>query len=254
MLSRCSSPGVSGVGAALFLLLAWSSPPPPPPPGLLLRPGQHPPGVAGLGPVCCGLWVRLPATQGKRGLKPRVLCMAQVILQRVCWPRKCRFPQRHRGQQRAWVLRPTRPHWAASCRGSSLGSPREVGEGSEVRPSQAGRWGFSVQGTWADSCHSRVPWCHMWPGHSPPAAGPHRRSAAGTPRCSPAAPARTAALASSLSETWAPGLRTPGGWGCWASLQPSGNLETGGHSQSGSGSPDRSPRSAPDLPQLSRLH
>lgn len=112
---------------------------------------------------------------------------------------------------------------------------------------RAGHGSETLSGWVVDSCHSPGPLVsHV--------AGPHRRSAAGTPRCSPAAPARTAALASSLSETWAPGLRTPGGWGCWANLQPSGNLETGGHSQPGSGSLGRSPSSAPDLPQRSHLH
>ena len=82
-----------------------------------------------------------------------------------------------------------------------------------------------------------------------PTAGPHRHSAAGTPHCSPAAPAHTAAPASSLSETWGPGLRTPGGWVCWAHQQPSGSLETGGHNQPGSGgSLGRSPSSTPDPP------
>lgn len=70
-----------------------------------------------------------------------------------------------------------------------------------------------------------------------PAAEPHRHSAAGTPRCSPAVPAHTAAPASSLSETWAPRRRTPGGWVCWVYPQPIGSLETGGHSQPGSGGP-----------------
>lgn len=65
-------------------------------------------------------------------------------------------------------------------------------------------------------------------GRSPPAAMPHLHSAAGTPRCSPAGPAHIGAPASSLSETWVPGLRTPGGWVCWAGLPPSGCLKTGG--------------------------
>ena len=85
-----------------------------------------------------------------------------------------------------------------------------------------------------------------------PAAVPHPRSAAGTPHCSPVAPAHTVAPASSLSETWGPEPRTPGGWVCWAHLQPSGSLKTGGHSQFlAGGSLGGSPPS--DLPRLSHL-
>lgn len=177
-------------------------------------------------------------------------------------PGKCRFPQRHLGQQRAWVLRPRSLIRQHLTEGVTWGAPgSNVVESSEGHSAGHGSetlsgWvvGLCVHGTWWVPATAECPWCPMWLGHCPPAAGPHRRSAAGTPRCSPAAPAHTAALASSLSETWAPGLRTPGGWGCWANLQPSGNLETGGHSQPGSRVPGRSPGSAPDPPQLLRLH
>lgn len=102
---------------------------------------------------------------------------------------------------------------------------------------------ISVQGTWLDSCpagcscgsHHRAEPGRRPPRSPPAAAGPHRHSAAGTPRCSPAALAHTAAPASSLSETWVPALRRPGGWACWAHRQPSGSLKAGSRRQLVSG-------------------